>query len=75
MFSVNEKEVICSKGKIYKSYEPTDFEDQCGICLWVDSDSVNRVPLTAKIFEKFFTTMDKMRETKLNEILKCNSLR
>jgi len=66
----DEKKVICSKGKIYKSYQPTDFEDQCGICLWIVSEINTKVPITAKVFDKFFTTLDEMRDTKINEILK-----
>ncbi len=66
----DEKKVICSKGKIYKSYQPTDFEDQCGICLWIESEINQKVPVTVKVFDKFFTTLGEMRDTKLNEILK-----
>jgi len=70
MFNTDEKIVICSKGKIYKTHPPTDFEDQCGVCLWVESDLPERVPITVKIFNKFFTTLDEIRDIKLNEILK-----
>jgi hypothetical protein len=66
----DEKKVICSKGKIYKYYQPTDFEDQCGICLWIESEINTKVPITVKIFDKFFTTLDEMRNNKINEILK-----
>ena len=71
MFDKDEKKVIiCAKGKIYKYYQPTDFEGQCGICLWVESELKERVPITVKIFDKFFTTLGEMRDNKLNEILK-----
>ena len=66
----DEKKVICSKGKIYKSHQPTDFEDQCGVCLWIESEINTKVPITVKVFNKFFTTLGEMRDTKLNEILK-----
>ena len=50
MFDKDEKKVIiCAKGKIYKYYQPTDFEDQCGICLWVESELKERVPIKGNI--------------------------
>lgn len=70
MFNTDEKQVICSKGKSYQTYSPTDFEDHCGVFFWVKGDLSERIPITKKIFDKFFTTLDDIRDIKLNEILK-----
>ncbi len=70
MFDKGEKKVLCLKGKSYKIYDPTDFEESTGICLWVDNETDERIPLTLKYFNKYFTTIDDMRENKINQILK-----
>jgi hypothetical protein len=70
MFDNGEKRVLCLKGKTYEIYEPTDFEGSSGILLWVHSEIDERVPLTVKYFNKYFTTIDEMRENKINQILK-----
>jgi hypothetical protein len=70
MFVNGEKKVLCSKGKSYQVSDPTDFEESSGILLWVDSEIDERVPLTLKYFNKYFTTIDEMRENKINQILK-----
>lgn len=70
MFDNGEKKVLCSKGKSYDIYDPTDFEESTGICLWVHSEIDERIPLTTKYFNKYFTTIDDMRQNKINQILK-----
>lgn len=70
MFETNEKTVLCSKGKTYKIYGPTDFEESSGICFWVDSEIDERVPLTNKVFDKYFSTIQDMRNNKINDLLK-----
>ena len=70
MFDTNEKKVLCAKGKLYKTHQPSDFEAKTGICIWVDSEVEEKVPLTMKIYGKYFTTVDEMRNNKINEILK-----
>lgn len=70
MFDNGDKRVLCLKGKTYEIYEPTDFERSSGILLWVHSEIDERVPLTVKYFNKYFTTIDEMRENKINQILK-----
>jgi hypothetical protein len=70
MFDTNEKKVLCAKGKLYKTFEPSDFEAKSGICLWVDGELDEKIPLTLKMFDKYFTTIGEMRDNKINEILK-----
>lgn len=69
MFVINDKRVICSKGKMYEVFEPTNFESTSGICLWVKGELDEDVPLTNKIFEKYFCTIEEMRNNKINNIL------
>ena len=76
MFNKDENLVICAKGKIYETIPSTEFELTSGICFWVkteidESDSLyGPVPLTLKIFDRYFTTITEMRNMKINEILK-----
>lgn len=70
MFNNDEKIVVCAKGKVYQTKPPSDFESKTGICLWVNSEIGEDVPLTLKVFDKFFTTIDEMRNMKINEVLK-----
>ncbi len=69
MFVANEKLVICSKGKLYQVFEPTDFELSSGICFWVKGELEEKVPLTNKYFDKYFCTIEEMRNNKINNIL------
>ncbi len=80
LFVKDEKKVLCKKGKIYKTYQPTEFELKSGLCFWVETelegtgnqigDTDNWFPITLKYFEKYFSTIDDMRDIKINEILK-----
>jgi len=80
LFVKDEKKVLCKKGKVYKTHQPTDFESNSGLFIWVENEikpSFNQIgppdnwtPLTFKIYEKYFTTIDEMRDIKINEILK-----
>jgi hypothetical protein len=80
LFVKDEKYVLCVKGKIYNSQPPTEFELESGLCLWVENElepSGNQIgapdnwtPLTLKTYEKYFTTIDEMRNNKINSILK-----
>ena len=79
MFVKDEKIVLFVKGKIYKTHTPTEFELKSGLCLWVENELEpngnqigpdNLTPLTLKTYEKYFTTIDEMRNNKINSILK-----
>lgn len=70
MFNPDDNSVICVKGKLYKTIEPSDFESKTGICFWVKTEIDEDVPLTLKLYDKYFTTKDEMRDNKINEILK-----
>lgn len=86
LFIKDEKKVLCVKGKIYKTHPPTEFELESGLCLWVETELENTgnqigsgtfaiapdnwSPLTLKLYKKYFTTIDEMRDIKINEILK-----
>ena len=70
MFVKDEKIVVCAKGKIYQALPSSDFEEKTGICFWVKGELDKNIPLTLKIFDKYFTTIDEMRDNKINEILK-----
>ena len=70
MFNNDEKIVVCAKGKIYQTIPSSDFEAKTGICFWVESEIGENVPLTLKLYDKYFTTIDEMRDNKINEILK-----
>ena len=78
-FFDNDKLVLCKKNNIYEAYLPTDFESNLGICFWVQTELPetsnliardNRHPLTLKCFEKYFTTLDDIRNIKINKIIK-----
>lgn len=79
-FFDGEKKLLCKKGKIYKTHSPTEFEHKSGICFWVETELSptgnqigppgNWYPLTLKVYEKYFSTIDDMRDSKINEILK-----
>lgn len=80
LFIKDEKKVLCVKGKIYKAHPPTEFELNSGLCMWVETELENSgnqigtpdnwTPLTLKVYEKYFTTIDEMRNNKINDILK-----
>jgi hypothetical protein len=72
MFDPDEKRVICAKGKIYQTTPPSEFEYKSGLILWSQSESGEKIPLTMNIFDKYFTTIDEMRNSKINEILDDN---
>lgn len=69
MFSNDNKDVICTKGKIYQTIPSSDFESKTGICFWIKNELGENIPLTLKLFDKFFTTIDEMRNFKINQIL------
>lgn len=69
MFNTDDNSVICAKGKMYQTVESSDFEAKTGICFWVKTEIDSDVPLTIKLFDKYFTTIDEMRNNKINEIL------
>jgi hypothetical protein len=70
MFNKDEKLVICAKGKIYETMDSTEFELSSGICFWVKTELDENIPLTLKLFDRYFTTITEMRNIKINEILK-----
>lgn len=70
MFNKDENLVICAKGKIYETIDSTEFELSCGICFWVKTEINENVPVTLKIFERYFSTINEMRNIKINDILK-----
>lgn len=70
MFNPDDNSVICIKGKIYQTHQSSEFEAKTGLVFWVSSEIEENIPLTLKIYEKYFTTIDEMRDTKINEILK-----
>jgi hypothetical protein len=70
MFNRDENLVMCAKGKIYETIPSTEFELSSGICFWVKTEVDENIPLTLKIFERYFTTINEMRDFKINEILK-----
>lgn len=70
MFNPDDNSVICAKGKIYSTYMATEFELKTGLVFWVSSEVDERIPLTLKLFDKYFTSIDEMRNLKINEILK-----
>jgi hypothetical protein len=70
MFNKDENLVICAKGKIYETIPSTEFELTSGICFWIKTEINESVPLTLKLFDRYFTTITEMRNMKINEILK-----
>lgn len=70
MFNKDEIFVVCAKGKIYETITSTEFELTSGICFWVKTEINESIPLTLKIFDRYFTTITEMRNMKINEILK-----
>ncbi len=80
LFEKDNKTVLCKKDKIYKTHTPTEFELKSGLCFWVETELEatgkqigppdNWYPITLKTFEKYFTTIDEMRNNKINEVLK-----
>jgi len=69
MFNPDDNSVICVKGKIYETHPGSEFELKTGLVLWVYSDVEEEIPLTIKLFYKYFMTIDEMRNNKINEIL------
>ena len=69
MFDPDDNSVICSKGKIYKTSPSTEFEYESGLIFWVYSEISKNIPLTLKIYEKYFTSINEMRDSKINEVL------
>jgi hypothetical protein len=75
-----ENKVLCKKGNIYKTHQPTEFELKSGLCLLVETELPgtgnqigypdNWYPLTLKSFKKYFSSIDDMRNNKINDILK-----
>lgn len=72
MFDPDDNSVMCAKGKIYQTTPPSEFEYKSGLILWSQSESGEKIPLTMNIFDKYFTTIDEMRNSKINEILDDN---
>lgn len=70
MFDPDDNSVICTKGKFYETHMSTEFELKSGLIFWVSSENDEKIPLTLKIFNKYFTTINEMRNNKINEILK-----
>jgi len=70
MFNPDDNSVICAKGKIYQTTPSSEFEYDTGLIFWVSSEIDENVPLTLKLFDKYFSTIDEMRDIKINEILK-----
>jgi hypothetical protein len=70
MFNSDDNSVICAKGTIYETHSASEFEEKTGLVFWVSSETEERVPLTLKLFDKYFTTIDEMRNNKINELLK-----
>lgn len=70
MFTTDSKDLLCAKGKFYKTFEPSDFESKTGICLWVNSEVEEKIPLTIKNYNKYFMTISEMRNNKINQILR-----
>jgi hypothetical protein len=70
MFNPDDNSVICAKGKIYQTIPSSEFEYENGLIFWVDCEESLRTPLTLKIYEKHFSTIDEMRDIKINEILR-----
>ena len=70
MFNPDDNSVICAKGTIYQTYTSSEFESKTGLVFWVSSENEERIPLTLKLYDKYFTTIDEMRNNKINEILK-----
>ena len=72
MFDGDNKSVVCSKGKIYQTTPSSEFEHKSGLIFWTQSDIGEKIPLTLNLFNKYFTTIDEMRNIKINEILDDN---
>jgi hypothetical protein len=70
MFNPDDNSVICAKGKIYETSPASEFEVKTGLVFWVSSEVDEKIPLTLKIYDRYFTTIDEMRNNKINEILK-----
>lgn len=70
MFNPDDNSVICAKGKIYQTHMATEFEIKTGLVFWTSSETEDKIPLTLKLYDKYFTTIDEMRNNKINEILK-----
>lgn len=81
-YTINKKEygedyVKWIRGKLYKSREP-EYNERGGktdlfpgIYLYVESEVNNTwFPITEKIFNKHFETLDKYRNDKIDKILK-----
>lgn len=72
MFNPDDNSVICAKGKIYQTVSSSEFEAKTGLVFWVFSEIEENTPLTLKLYDKYFTTIDEMRNMKINEILNDN---
>jgi hypothetical protein len=71
LFIHDEKIAAFSKGEIYETLDPEEYESKSGIFIWIMSNQYeDHVPMTKKNFLKYFTTIDDMRNTKINKILK-----
>jgi hypothetical protein len=71
MFVNDENIVMFNKGELYKLITPSEYEFNSGIYFWIMSDLYKEpIPFTEKNFNKYFTTIDEIRNIKLNEILK-----
>jgi len=70
MFNTDDNSVICTKGAIYQTYPSSEFEAKTGLVFWVKGELGEDIPLTLKLYDKYFTTIDEMRNNKINEILK-----
>ncbi len=70
-FNKKEGDVICVRGQKYLASPSTEFEFESGIIFWVQTES-EKIPLTHKIFEKYFTTLEDMRNIKINDLLNDN---
>lgn len=68
---VDDNIVIFNKGQYYIFIKPSKYEFDSGIYYWIMSDLYKEpIPFTEKNFKKYFTTIDIIRDIKLNEILK-----
>lgn len=71
-----DKFVKWKKGKIYDVVIPPEFEVEMGILYYIENEEIHGQPITSpvnkKIFHKYFHTIDKYRDIKINEILESN---
>ena len=70
MFDPDDNSIICVKGKIYQTVPSSEFESKTGLVFWVKGEIDENIPLTLKLYDKYLTTIDEMRDNKINEILK-----